>query len=201
MRPFWCAPKLMPPPKWTTIKLLCSYVFPKSSAIFRATAFWFKAWPTLRRWMPFNPEILANGCSSSTTTGSTIKAGTWYFSANSLAKIAPKFEAWVLKRSVRKSSSICWSTRYVPPGIGLSKPPRPTTAANCVMLCVSKNSAIICFRNGVWLTTFSKGANSWTLCLSVSSAKQSWLAKSANLVEVEPGLITNTVSIVFCSFF
>ena len=127
--PFLWAPTETPPPIWTTIKLRSSYAFPTSFAYLLATAFWFNAWKIEILGISGWPESLATSCNSSTTTGSTIYDGTLISDAISLARIPPKLEACCPCFPIFKSSNNSGVVSYVPPGIGLRRPPRPTTTS------------------------------------------------------------------------
>src|SRR5450756_3069837 len=77
----------------------------------------------LTRSIPFKPERRANGSSSSTTTGSTMNAGTPDSVDSSNPMHAARLDACVPNTGSCRSLTIASSTRYVPEGSGRNSPP------------------------------------------------------------------------------
>ena len=109
-----------------------------------ATAFWLRAWKIDILSISGIPDILAISSISSTTTGSTMNAGTTAMSAISLAIIPPRFEACSPLSPLARSAIIASFTSYVPPSIGLRSPPLPTMASKlCGLIPTSTRDSII----------------------------------------------------------
>ena len=90
----------VPVPRCATTSRSASSGRPQAAAWRRATALMLSAWHRLLRSTPASPETRATGSSSSTETGSTMKAGQPCSSAIALAMGAPRFEACSPRRRV-----------------------------------------------------------------------------------------------------
>src|SRR5664280_3848442 len=90
----------------------------------------------LTRSSPFKPERRASGLSSSTTTGSTMNAGTLDSFDSSNPMHAARLDACAPSIGSCRSCTIISSTRYVPEGSGRSSPPLQAIADRSTTACL-----------------------------------------------------------------
>src|SRR5450756_1674112 len=150
----------------------------------------------LTRSIPFKPERRANGSSSSTTTGSTMNAGTPDSVDSSNPMHAARLDACVPNTGSCRSLTIASSTRYVPEGSGRNSPPLQAIAerlATATLWRVRK-SLTIASRIGSWSMSETNWAIVGASCETVSAATEVLSSKIDSLVLVEPGLMTRILN-------
>src|SRR5450830_806869 len=150
----------------------------------------------LTRSIPFKPERRASGSSSSTTTGSTMNAGTPDSFDSSNPMHAARLDACAPSTGSCRSPTIASSTRYVPEGSGRSSPPMQAMAerlATATLWRVRK-SLTIASRIGSWSMSETNWAIVAASCETVSVATGVWSSKIDSLVLVEPGLTTRIMN-------
>ncbi len=203
MQPFLSAQTLMPPPRWTTTRLISRWSFLSFSATILTVALTLSAWTRLVLGISGRPEYRATGSSSSTHGGSTMKAGILRSQPMPYARTAPRLEACSPLSAALASSIMRWLTPYVPLTVGAKRPPRPTTAARLLsaMPLSSRNSRIIALRYSYCAHIVSNRDRSSGVCLILSSNAHSGPSKTASLVEVDPGLSASIRSLPAPSVF
>src|SRR5450759_4436252 len=150
----------------------------------------------LTRSIPFKPERRANRFSSSTTTGSTMKAGTPDSFDSSNPMHAARLDACAPIAGSCRSPTIASSTRDVPEGSGRSSPPLQAIAERLatVTLWRVRKSLTIASRIGSWSMSETNWAIVAASCETVSVATGVRSSKIDIVELVEPGLMTRILN-------